>query len=129
MSLFAVYCQKCYTFWLKINLEITFFMLIFALTKKQKNMTKEETLQVINEIIDESAKYMKKEAEQLLNAQSWDFDAFGDRSTFARTAMEVIFDKEKKQYQAINNTKAYKSLKANLDYELSFIHVSQIKDC
>ena len=86
-------------------------------------MTKEETLQVINEIIDESTKAMKKEAEQLLNAQSWDFDTFGDRNTFARTAMEVIFEKEKRQYQAINNTRAYKTLKANLDYELSFIHV------
>ena len=86
-------------------------------------MTKEETLQVINEIIDESTKAMKKEAEQLLKAQSWDFDTFGDRNTFARTVMEVIFEKEKRQYQAINNTKAYKSLKANLDYELSFIHV------
>ena len=87
------------------------------------NMTKEETLQVINEIIDESTKSMKKEAAELLNTREWDFNTFGDRNTFARTAMEAIFDKEKKQYQAINNTKAYKSLKANLDYELSFIHV------
>lgn len=86
-------------------------------------MTKEETLQAINEIIDESTKVMKKEAERLLEAQSWDFDTFGDRNTFARTAMECIFEKEKKQYAAINNTKKYKQLKANLDYELSFIHV------
>lgn len=85
-------------------------------------MTKEETLQVINEIIDESTKAMKREAEQLLNAQSWDFNLFGDRNTFARTAMECIFDKEKSQYQAINNTKEYKQLKSNLAYELGFIH-------
>ncbi len=86
-------------------------------------MTKEETLRVINEIIDESTKSMREEAKRLLEAQSWDFDTFGDRNTFARTAMEVIFEKEKRQYQAINNTRAYKTLKANLDYELSFIHV------
>lgn len=86
-------------------------------------MTKEETLNVINEIIEQSAAAMKKEAAQLLNAQAWDFDAFGDRNTFARTAMEVIFEKEKRQYAAVNNTRAYKTLKANLDYELSFIHV------
>lgn len=85
-------------------------------------MTKEETLQVINEIITESTNAMRKEAEKLLNAQSWDFDTFGDRNTFARTAMEAIFEKEKEQYQAINNTKAYKELKANLKYELGFIH-------
>lgn len=85
-------------------------------------MTKEETLQVINEIIDESTKAMKAEAKQLLDAQEWDFNTFNDRNTFARTAMEAIFDKEKKQYQAINNTKAYKQLKANLEYELAFIH-------
>lgn len=86
------------------------------------NMTKEETLQVINEIIDESTKAMKKEAERLLEAQSWDFNTFGDRNTFARVVMECIFEKEKKQYAAINNTKAYKTLKANLAYELAFIH-------
>ena len=86
-------------------------------------MTKEETLQVINEIITESTTAMRKEAEQVLNAQSWDFDTFGDRNTFARTVMEAVFDKEKKQYQAINNTKAYKTLKANIEYELAFIHV------
>ena len=62
-------------------------------------MTKEETLQVINEIIDESTKAMKAEAKQLLDAQEWDFNTFNDRNTFARTAMEAIFDKEKKQYQ------------------------------
>lgn len=85
-------------------------------------MDKKETLAVINEIIDESTASMRKEAEKLLNAQEWDFNQFGDRNTFARTVMEAIFDKEKKQYQAINNTKAYKTLKANLAYELAFIH-------
>lgn len=84
-------------------------------------MTKEETLAVINSIIDESTAYMKKEAEKLLNTQSWDFDMFGDRNTFARTVMECIFEREKEAYQAINNTRAYKDLKANLKYELSFI--------
>ena len=66
---------------------------------------------------------MKQEAAKLLDAQEWDFDAFGDTNTFARTAMEAIFEKEKRQYAAINNTRAYKTLKANLDYGLSFIHV------
>ena len=89
----------------------------------RKDMTKEETLNVINQIINDSTAAMKKEAAQLLDAQSWDFDAFGDRNTFARAAMECIFEKEKRQYAAINNTRAYKSLKANLDYELAFIHV------
>ena len=86
------------------------------------NMTKEETLQVINEIIDESTKAMKKEAERLLEAQSWDFNTFGDRNTFARVVMECVFQKEKEQYAAINNTKGYKQLKTNLAYELAFIH-------
>ena len=86
-------------------------------------MTKEETLEIINSIIDDSTKAMKAEAEKLLNAQSWDFDTFNDRNTFARAVMECIFDKEKAQYAAINNTKAYKQLKANLAYELAFIHV------
>ena len=90
-------------------------------------MTKEETLQVINEVIDESTKAMKKEAERLLEVQSWDFDTFGDRNTFARVVMEAIFEKEIKQYRA-NTTKAdvsrkYRKLKPSLEYELSFIHV------
>lgn len=86
-------------------------------------MTKQETLDIINSIIDESTAAMKKEAEKLLDAQAWDFDTFGDRNTFARAAMEAIFDKEKSQYAAINNTRAYKDLKKNLEYELAFIHV------
>lgn len=89
-------------------------------------MTKEETLAVINEIIDESTTCMKKEAEKLLDAQSWDFDTFGDRNTFARVVMEAIFEKEKKQYK-VNAMKAdvsrkYRSLKLQLEYELAFIH-------
>ena len=84
-------------------------------------MTKEETLQVINEIIDESTASMKSRAVKLLESREWDFDTFGDRNTFARTVMEVMFDSEKSQYQAINNTKVYKELKKELGYELAFI--------
>lgn len=84
-------------------------------------MTKESTLAVVNEIINESTEAMRREAEQLLNAREWNFNQFEDRNTFARTVMECIFDKEKQQYQAINNTKAYKELKNELAYELAFI--------
>lgn len=83
---------------------------------------KHHTLSVINAIIKESSCAMEREAAKLLNARDWDFEMFGDRNTFARTVMEVIFEKEKRQYAAINNTKAYKDLKKALDYELSFIH-------
>ena len=83
---------------------------------------KRNTLSVINEIIEDSTRAMREEATKLLNTRDWDFEMFGDRNTFARTVMEVIFEKEKSQYAAINNTKAYKDLKKALDYELSFIH-------
>lgn len=87
-------------------------------------MDKEQTLQVISEIIAESTASMIKEAKQLLDTRDWNFDTFGDRNTFARVVMECIFDKEKAQYAAINNTKAYKQLKMDLSYELAFIHNS-----
>lgn len=85
-------------------------------------MTKEETLEIVNKIIDESADAMKKEAVQLLNSRDWDFDQFGDRNTFVRAVLEALFMKEKDQYAAIDPKKAYKKLRCELAYELSFIH-------
>lgn len=86
-------------------------------------MTKEETLEVINEIIDESSACMKKEAKRLLDSQEWDFDAFGNRNTFAKVVMEAIFDKEKKQYAVFyeKKSKEYRRLKNAIEYELAFI--------
>ena len=86
-------------------------------------MDRKETLEIIDGIIDESTKAMKAEAAKLLETRDWDFNMFGDRNTFARTVMEVIFDREKSQYQAINNTRSYKQLKNDLAYELAFIKV------
>ena len=86
-------------------------------------MDKKETINVINEIIEDSCKSMKVEAEKLLSAREWDFNQFGDRNTFARLVMECIFDKEKDQYKAIiSNDRKAKQVKKNLAYELCFIH-------
>lgn len=84
-------------------------------------MTKEETLQVINEIIDESAKHMKENSAKLLDRREWDFDKFGDRNTFARAVMEVMFENEHFQYQLPNPSRSYKDLKRDLKYEMLFI--------
>jgi len=86
-------------------------------------MEKEEVLEIIFSIINESGQYMKKEAIKLLSCRKWDFNMFEDRNTFARLVMEVIFDKEKNQYQVINNTKKVKELKKELQYESMFIHI------
>lgn len=66
-------------------------------------MTKEETLNVINEIIEESAKSMKEKAEKMLDSKNFDFDVFGDRNTFARIAFEVLVDYEISQYMFKGN--------------------------
>ena len=84
-------------------------------------MTKEETLQVINEIVDESAKHIKENATKLLDKRDWDFDKFGDRNTFARAVMEVMFENEHTQYQLPNPSRTYKELKKDLKYEMLFI--------
>lgn len=84
-------------------------------------MTKEETLQVINEIIDESAKHMKENSTKLLDKREWDFDKFGDRNTFARAVMEVMFENEHFQYQVSEPSRTYKDLKKDLKYEMLFI--------
>ena len=85
-------------------------------------MTKEETLQVINEIIDESAAKMKENSTKLLDKRDWDFDKFGDRNTFARAVMECMFENEHFQYQPSDPTRTYKELKKQLKYEMLFIH-------
>ena len=84
-------------------------------------MTKEETLQVINEIIDESTKHMKENSAKLLDKREWDFDKFGDRNTFARAVMEVMFENEHFQYQVSEPLRSYKDLKKDLKYEMLFI--------
>lgn len=86
-------------------------------------MNKEQTLEVINEIIDESSASMKKEVKRLLDSQEWDYDAFGNRNTFARVVMECIFEKEKGQYAVLyeRKSKEYKRLKNALEYALAFI--------
>lgn len=84
-------------------------------------MTKEETLQVINEIVDESAKHIKENAAKLLDKREWDFDKFGDRNTFARAVMEVMFENEHIQYQVSEPSRTYKDLKKDLKYEMLFI--------
>ena len=84
-------------------------------------MTKEETLQVINEIIEESAKKMKENSAKLLDKREWDFDKFGDRNTFARAVMEVMFENEHFQYQLSEPTRTYKELKRDMKYEMLFL--------
>lgn len=85
-------------------------------------MDKKETLEIVNEIIDVSSNAMKRKAEELLNTREWDFDAFGDRNTFARAVIEVLLEDEKYQHMARNNTKRFKDIRNALAYELSFIH-------
>ena len=65
-------------------------------------MTREETLTVVNKMLDESYKIAKERAEKLLAARDWDFDQFGDRNTFARVVFEVLMDNEISQYRAAN---------------------------
>lgn len=86
-------------------------------------MTKEETLQVINQSIDESAAAMKKIAEKLLNAQNWDFNHFGDRNTFARLVMGQLLEKEKSQYNIYSGRKPkdIKNFENVIQGELMFI--------
>lgn len=86
-------------------------------------MEKKDVLDVIFSIINESGEYMKKGAIKLLSCREWDFNMFEDRNTFARLVMEVLFDKEKNQYLAINNTRKAKDLKRELQYESMFIHI------
>lgn len=85
-------------------------------------MEREETLQVINEIIDESAKKMKENSAKLLDRREWDFNQFGDRNTFARAVMEVMFEHEHFQYQPSEPTRSYKELKRDMKYEMLFLN-------
>ena len=48
---------------------------------------------------------MQKEATKLLNTRDWDFEMFGDRNTFARTVMEVIFEKD---FQAVLSKRKFR---------------------
>lgn len=82
---------------------------------------KEETLQVLTEIINESHKIMLSKAQKLADCKEWEFDAFADRNTFARLMFEVLCDEEKSQYQAINNTQTAKEIRKELKYEIGFI--------
>ena len=64
-------------------------------------MTKEETLQIVNEIITESAECMRKKAEKLCN-DNLDFNYFGDRNSFARCIIDVLLEEEREQYRIKN---------------------------
>lgn len=69
-------------------------------------MTKEETLNVVNEIIDDSAKHMKEKAKKMLdNPNVVDVNIFGDRNTFARIMFEILTQFELPQYAYNGNTK------------------------
>mgnify|MGYP007069954456 CR=1 FL=1 len=88
-------------------------------------MTKEETLKVINEIIDDSAKSMKENAVKMLD-KNFDFDLFGDRNSFARIAWEILVNNEIPQYKYNGNRREKKfielcnRLKYNLMYHIHF---------
>lgn len=71
-------------------------------------MTKEETLNVVTEIIDESAKHMKEKAKEMLNNHNVvDVNVFGDRNTFARIMFEILTQFELSQYEYKGNRKDY----------------------
>jgi len=87
-------------------------------------MNRKETLEVVNQILDESYKAMKEGAERLVNAREWDFNQFGDRNTFARAVATVLLQEEIRQYEPINiepksaTKRKYNQLARNLNYEL-----------
>lgn len=71
-------------------------------------MTKEETLNVVTEIIEESAKHMKEKAKEMLNNHNVvDVNVFGDRNTFARIMFEILNQFELSQYEYKGNRKDY----------------------
>ena len=84
-------------------------------------MDKQETLAVINQIIDESTKFMKQDAQKLLEAKDWDYDTFGDRNTFARLVIECLFDREKEQYITTYKSDKVRRIKQEIQGSLPFI--------
>jgi len=68
-------------------------------------MTKEEVLNVLNEIIDESAKSMKEKAKKILDTKEFDVNVFGDRNSFARVMYELLIQYEIPQYSYKGNRK------------------------
>jgi len=84
-------------------------------------MTKEITAEVLNQIIEESHKKMKENAEVLLNGD-FDFAAFNDRNTMARVMFEVLANYELEQYKAVGLTTKGKSLKSSINYYLLMNH-------
>ena len=80
-------------------------------------MNKTETLEVFNQMVDESSKTVKERAAKLLDVRDWDFDQFGDRNTFARVMFEALVGNEIRQYQVLRRTKQTTQLAVNLLYE------------
>lgn len=80
-------------------------------------MDRKETKQVLDEIIEESYKKMKENAEAIMNG-NWNFDMFGDRNTFARIAFECLAKYELEQYKAQNLSSNGKTLRTAMGYYL-----------
>ena len=81
-------------------------------------MDRQQTLEVVNACIEESAVAMKKKAKELLNARDWDFEHFGDRNSFARLVMQELLKSEVPQY---NTPKSDKDIKGAIAGELMYI--------
>lgn len=87
-------------------------------------MTKGETLEVVNQMLDESYKSAKEKALKLLSSREWDFDQFGDRNTFARCVFDSIIENEQTQYKPLNKStdrkynKQVRELESTIFYEL-----------
>ncbi len=80
-------------------------------------MTKEETLNVVTEIIEESAKHMKEKAKEMLNNPNVvDVDIFGDRNTYARIMFEILtqFELSQNEYKGNRKDKTFKRVYHNL---------------
>ena len=90
-------------------------------------MDRKETLEVVNQILDESYKAMKERAEKIVSAREWDFDQFGDRNTFGRAVASVLLVDEICQNMPINleprsaMKRKYNQLIRNIFYELRAI--------
>ena len=80
-------------------------------------MNKQETLEVVNQMLDESYKTAKERAAKLLESRDWDFDQFGDRNTFARIVFEVLVNNELNQYKIQKRTRQTIQLEGSLIYE------------
>ena len=79
-------------------------------------MTKEETKKVLLIMINESHRYLKENAEKVieqLDNAGYNFAQFGDRNTFARIIFEVLMKKEIEEYSTSNYLSSTKKAQAN----------------